>query len=102
MSSQSHGEHSSHPTLMQYVIIAIILFAITIVEFFIIWPYNRIGAASTPVLIILSCIKFAIVIFYYMHLKFDDRRFLALFAFPFVVATLVMIVLMALFDTLTR
>ncbi len=99
MSSQSHGEHSSHPTLMQYVIIAIILFAITIVEFFIIWPYNRIGAASTPVLIILSCIKFAIVIFYYMHLKFDRRLLTWIFLGGLALGLVVSMALMTLFSS---
>ncbi len=99
MSSQSHGEHSGHPTLKQYVIIAIILFAITIVEFFIIWPYNRIGAASTPVLIILSCIKFAIVIFYYMHLKFDRRLLTWIFLAGLALGLLVSLALLTLFSS---
>lgn len=99
MSSQSHGEHSSHPTLKQYVIIAIILFAITIVEFFIIWPYNRIGAAATPVLIILSCIKFAIVIFYYMHLKFDRRLLTWIFLAGLALGLVVSLALMTLFSS---
>ena len=100
MSSQSHGEHSGHPTLKQYVIIAIILFAITIVEFFIIWPVNRIGAASTPILIILSCIKFAIVIFYYMHLKFDQRLLTWIFLGGLALGLLVSLSLLTLFSSI--
>ena len=73
MSDQPQAEHSRHPTFKQYVLVAIILFAITIVEFLIIWPENRIEAFSTPILIILSIVKFAIVISLYMHLKFDNK-----------------------------
>ena len=100
MSSQSHGEHSGHPTLKQYVIIAIILFAITIVEFFIIWPINRIGAVSTPILIILSCVKFAIVIFYYMHLKFDRRLLTWIFLGGLALGLVVSMSLMTLFSSI--
>ena len=87
-------EHkSNHPTFNQYVVIAIILFAITIVEFGIIWDKigieDDLGAAVTPLLIGLSAIKFAIVIMYYMHLKFDDRFFGTVFIAGLVLALVV-------------
>lgn len=77
-------EHkSNHPSFNQYVVIAMILFAITLVEFGIIWDrigiQDDLGSAVTPILIGLSAIKFAIVIMYYMHLKFDDRFFGSVF-----------------------
>ena len=60
-------EHTSnHPTFSQYVLIAVILFAITIVEFVLIWEragiVDYLGASKVPLLIALSAIKFAIVI----------------------------------------
>ena len=73
--SSSHQE-GRHPTFKQYVLVAIILFVITIVEFLLIWPragiVESLGYSKIPVLAILSAVKFAIVIAFYMHLKFDN------------------------------
>ena len=95
-------EHkSNHPSLKQYLVIAVILFAITIVEFGIIWEpigvEDDLGPTVTPILIGLSAIKFAIVIMYYMHLKFDDRFFGTVFVAGVVLAFAVGGALMTLF-----
>ena len=95
-------EHTSnHPSFKQYVIIAIILFVITIIEFGIIWDKvgieDDLGPTVTPILIGLSAIKFAIVIMYYMHLKFDPRFFGTVFIAGLVLAFLVGIALIGLF-----
>ena len=76
MSSQPEAQHheGKHPTFKQYVFIALILFVITAVEFLIIVPESMQGApVSLAPLIILSAVKFAIVIMYYMHLRFDNK-----------------------------
>ena len=97
----SHQEQDSHhPTFRQYVVIAVILFAITIIEFLLIYPEAQIvyylGASKIPLLIGLSALKFAIVIMFYMHLKFDNRLFGGIFlsglglGFAVVVAVLVL------------
>ena len=76
-SSHQEGQQGRHPTFMQYVLVAVILFVITIVEFLLIWPragiVESLGYSKIPVLAILSAVKFAIVIAFYMHLKFDNR-----------------------------
>ena len=71
-------EHTTHhPSFNQYVLIAIILFAITLVEFGLIWDkigiQDDLGPSKIPILVLLSAVKFAIVIMFYMHLKFDNR-----------------------------
>ena len=98
----SHQEQDSHhPTFRrQYVVIAVILFAITIIEFLLIYPQAQIvdhlGASKIPLLVGLSALKFAIVIMFYMHLKFDNRLFGGIFlsglglGFAVVVAVLVL------------
>lgn len=98
--NKTHEEH--HPGAKEYIVIGVILTVITLVEVWAFyWTFLSAWILSMTILV-LALVKFILVVGYYMHLKFDDRRFLALFAFPFVVATLVMIVLMALFDNLTR
>ena len=95
-------EHTTHhPSFNQYVLIAIILFAITIVEFLLIWDgagiVDNLGASKIPLLVFLSAIKFAIVIMFYMHLKFDNRLLGSIFIAGLVLAFLVGIALIGLF-----
>ena len=95
-------EHTSHhPTFNQYVLIAIILFAITIVEFVLIWDkawiVDHLGYSKIPLLVGLSAVKFAIVIMFYMHLKFDNRLLGTIFIAGLVLAFIVGIALIGLF-----
>ena len=95
-------EHTSHhPSFNQYVLIAIILFAITIVEFMLIWDragiVDNLGPSKIPLLVFLSAIKFAIVIMFYMHLKFDNRLLGSIFVAGLLLAFLVGIALIGLF-----
>ena len=99
----THGhetEHGGgHPSLGQYIVIAILLFAITIVEFVIIMDFpgeaekviaEALGEPSTTILLfLLSGIKFAIVILFYMHLKFDNKFFFWVFIAGMVLAVMV-------------
>ena len=50
-----------------------------------------------PALLIMSAIKFAIVVMYYMHLKYDARLFRALFTGPLIIAVVTIISLLFLF-----
>ena len=101
--SSSHQE-GHHPTFKQYVLVAIILFAITIVEFVLIWPragiVDSLGYSKLPLLAILSAIKFAIVIAFYMHLKFDNKLFTWVFLAGLFLAFGVMVGLLGLFTAL--
>ena len=103
-SSHQEGQHGHHPTFRQYVLIATILFAITIVEFLLIWDRAKVveylGASKIPLLIFLSAIKFAIVIAYYMHLKFDHRLFTQVFLAGLFLSFGVAIAVLGLFTSL--
>ncbi|PKB78299.1 MAG: hypothetical protein BZY88_19205 [SAR202 cluster bacterium Io17-Chloro-G9] len=100
MTSSHQGQEGHHPTFRQYLLVATVLFVITIVEFLLIWPragiVDSLGASKIPLLVVLSAIKFAIVIMFYMHLKFDNRLFGTIFlaglglGFAVVVAVLVL------------
>ena len=50
-----------------------------------------------PTLLILSALKFAIVVMYYMHLKYDARIYRALFGGPLLIAMLTISALLLLF-----
>ena len=53
-----------------------------------------------PSMLIMSAVKFVIVVMYYMHLKYDHKLFRALFTGPLIVATLTLIGLLFLFSKL--
>ena len=108
MATTHETEHGGgHPSLKQYIFIAILLFAITIVEFVIIMDFpgeaekviaDALGQPSTTILLfLLSGIKFAIVILFYMHLKFDNKFFFWVFIAGMVLAVMVGMALIGLF-----
>jgi cytochrome c oxidase subunit 4 len=96
-----HGHEKSHPGPRTYVIIGALLTAATALEVWIFY-WNFTPAVIASLIFFTSIFKFVLVVGYYMHLKFDDRRFLALFAIPFFIALIVFIALLALFSSLTR
>lgn len=69
----SHGVHA-HPTPKTYAKIAVVLCAITLMEF-ICYYIQSLRPVLIPLLLILSGIKFALVVMFYMHLKFDSNVF---------------------------
>ena len=96
----AHDAHA-HPTWKQYKWVALILTLITMVE---VWIYYIPSFVATklfvPSLLIMSAVKFAIVVLFYMHLKYDSRLFRALFTGPLIVAVLTLISLLFLFGHL--
>jgi cytochrome c oxidase subunit IV len=96
------GEVHEHPTWKQYKWVAIILTVITIFE---VWVYYTSFSKSplfVPVLLIMSAAKFAIVVLFYMHLRYDHRLFKALFTGPLVIAMSTLIALLLLFGKFAR
>jgi cytochrome c oxidase subunit IV len=91
----------AHPTWKQYKWVALILLVITIIE---VWVYYIPSFVASklfvPALLIMSAVKFAIVVLYYMHLKYDARLFRALFTGPLIIAVVTLISLMFLFGHL--
>ena len=84
MTTNHEGQQDTrHPTFKQYALVAIILFTVTIVEFLLIWGRvgitDDLGASKIPLLVGLSAFKFAIVIMFYMHLKYDAKLFSTVF-----------------------
>ena len=95
MTSPAHKERA-HPTPAKYVAIAVILATITLVEVAIVYM-DFLGDIIGPVLVVLSAVKFALVVMFFMHLRFDNRLFSAMFVTGLLLATGVLIMLLALF-----
>ena len=96
------GEHHEHPTWKQYKWVALILTVITVFE---VWAYYipafAASRAFVPSLLIMSAVKFAIVVMFYMHLKYDHKLFRALFTGPLIIAMATIISLLFLFAKLS-
>ena len=99
MESSPHIREVAHPTPRTYVTIAVILGAITAVEVGIFY-IEAIKDVLVPMFIVLSAVKFALVAMFYMHLKFDDRLFSGFFVGGLILATSIILALMALFGIL--
>jgi cytochrome c oxidase subunit 4 len=87
-----------HPTWKEYKWVALWLTLITMVE---VWLYYVPAFKATPyfvpTLLVLSAVKFAIVVMFYMHLKYDHKIFRALFTGPLAIAMTTIVALILLF-----
>ena len=96
---QTHAGEE-HPTPRTYVKVAIILCVITIIEVAIV-IVDVGNLILIPSLLVLSAIKFGYVVGWFMHLKFDDRLYQALFLGGLFLAIAVLLALVALFENFT-
>ena len=89
--------HHEHPTPKTYAKIAAILCAITALEF-ICYYVKELRGVLVPLLIFLSGIKFALVVMFYMHLKFDHNVFTRLLLVGLFLGVGVVVSLLVLFN----
>ena len=98
---QAHGTEQEHASTGTYLRVAAILVMITIIEVGVFYV-PTFQAVLVPVLLVLSAVKFTLVVMFYMHLKADSKFFTFLFGAPLLLAVGVMVALMFLFyGTLT-
>jgi cytochrome c oxidase subunit 4 len=73
---RAHG--GGHPSAKEYVRIGVILAVLTALEVAV--AYTDVPhSILIPTLFLLAIVKFALVVLWFMHLKFDDRRFARFF-----------------------
>lgn len=97
--AHAEAHHDGHPTWKTYVVIGAILTAITAIEVAIFY-IPALSGVIVPVLLALSAAKFAIVVLFYMHLKFDSRIFWRVFFGPLMLAVLVVVGLILFMNVL--
>ncbi len=96
MSTEATHNDEAHATTGHYVRIAIVLTVLTILEvatYYVAIPF----ALLVPLLLVLAGTKFALVVAYYMHLRYDSKLFSGFFFFGFTIEILLLIALMVLF-----
>jgi|SRR5690606_10918595 len=96
-----HDQHS-HPVhgTRTYWIIGVILFVVTALEIAAYYVEDQLGSAAAPIILVLSAIKFLLVVMFFMHLKYDAKVFTGIFIFPALLATLVISSLFLLYHFL--
>ena len=95
------GIEKEHPTWSTYWKVALILTLITIAEVWIYYIPSFVASRGfVPTLLLLSAVKFAIVVLFYMHLRYDHKLFRAVFTGPLIIAMTTIIALMFLFGHL--
>lgn len=92
--NETHGQ--AHATVGTYVLVGVILTVITAVEVAIFY-IEALAPVLVPALLTLSAAKFAIVVLFYMHLRYDHPIFRRVFFGPAGLALLVIVGLVLLF-----
>ena len=89
----------AHPTPRKYLAVAAVLGLLTAVEVAIFY-IEALENMIVPLFFVLSGVKFALVVMFYMHLKFDSRLFSAFFVGGLLLAAALLLSLLALFRTI--
>jgi cytochrome c oxidase subunit IV len=95
---REQAELVEHPGPRQYVVVAVVLAAITAVEVAIFYM-EALSFILVPALLALSAIKFSLVVLWFMHLKFDSPLFRRLFITGVILALFVFGVVLTIFFT---
>jgi cytochrome c oxidase subunit IV len=90
---EASAPHREHPSAKEYIRIGVILAVLTALE--VASYYVDVNTAVLiPTLFVLAFVKFVLVVLWFMHLRFDDRRYARFFVMGLVLAaTLYLIVL---------
>jgi cytochrome c oxidase subunit 4 len=79
------GAGAEHAGVGTYVKVAAILTVITALEFAVIY-IRALTPILVPLLLVMSAAKFALVVLFFMHLRYDSRTLAFLFTGPLVIA----------------
>jgi cytochrome c oxidase subunit 4 len=93
--ARAHG--GRHPSPKEYIRIAVILGVITAAEV-VVYYVEGVQEFLVPILFLFSALKFALVVLWFMHLKFDSRIFSTMFVTGFLIAVAVFVVVLATLD----
>jgi cytochrome c oxidase subunit 4 len=97
--ASSHAaEEGGHATVATYVRIAVVLMVVTAIEVATLYIPGIPHALLVVSLLLMSALKFALVVGFYMHLRYDPQVLRALFVGPLLIAIAIILALMALFS----
>jgi cytochrome c oxidase subunit 4 len=94
---EAHAPHKQHPSAKEYIRIGIILAFLTGFE---VWlSYSGLSGGLLVGLLVATMItKFALVAMWFMHLRFDDRRYSRFFLIGIALAATLYLIVLLLFQ----
>jgi cytochrome c oxidase subunit 4 len=95
MSAPQSPVEQAHASTGTYLRVAAILCAVTGLEFAVIY-IRQLTPILMPLLLVLSAGKFALVVMFFMHLRYDTKPLTFLFVAPLLLAVGVALALMTL------
>lgn len=97
-----HGDAGAevHASNRTYVGVAAVLAVLTALEVMVFYV-PALKPVLIPILIVLMLAKFALVVMFFMHLKYDSKVLTGLFTGPLVVSTAVVLAMIALYGFFT-
>jgi cytochrome c oxidase subunit 4 len=106
--TEAHGaaadpdsKHHDHPSDWEYIKVAILLGAITLAEV-LVYYIKSLGGLLVYILVVMSVFKFAVVVLWFMHLRFDSRLFRRFFVTGLLLAAFVYGIVLTSFGVWTR
>ena len=84
----------AHPGPAEYVKIGLTLATVTAVEVAV-YYIDALEDVLVPILIVLSTLKFSLVVMWFMHLRFDSRLFSTLFVGGLILVAALFVVVLA-------
>ena len=90
-----------HPDELAYIKVALVLAVVTAIEVAI-YYVPALEGALVPILLLLSLIKFVLVVLWFMHLRFDSRIFRRLFVTGVILAFFCYLIVLTTFHVWTR
>lgn len=93
--------HARHPSPKEYIRIAIILGLVTAGEVAI-YYIDSLRDVLVPLLFVFAVIKFALVVLWFMHLRFDSRTYSRFFLMGLAGAITLFLVMLMIFRTFAR
>ena len=99
----SHGGHTEqhtggHATIKTYLVVAVVLAIFTAIEVATLYVPGIPNGLLVSSLLVMSAIKFALVVGFFMHLRYDHNIMRSFFIGPLILAILIILALMALFS----
>jgi cytochrome c oxidase subunit IV len=92
----AHQEHASVPT---YLRVAVVLAILTAIEIGALYVPGLPPHILVTLILVFGTMKFALVVAFFMHLRYDSKLLTALFVGPLMIATLIILAIMALFGS---
>jgi cytochrome c oxidase subunit IV len=94
----THGGGSGHATVKTYINVAIVLGIITALEVATLYVPGIPNFILVSSLLVMSAVKFFLVVGFFMHLRYDHPILRALFVGPLLIAIAIIVAVMALFS----